>query len=190
MIMDIQTTTLTVAEFLQIEALPENADRILELVNGEVVEKMVSFTPSEIALTIGTHLKLYLFQHPIGRATAADGGYMMGDGNVFIPGVAFITNERLPTTPSRQAPVPPDLAVEVKSPTDRKSQLRNKAGIYLANGMKLVWLVFPDEYVVEVYTPHDPNGHTVSYDGVLNGADVLPAFALKVSEIFGTRSVS
>jgi hypothetical protein len=53
--------------------------------------------------------------------------------------------------PEREAPVPPDFAVEVKSPTDSKRELRRKAEKYMTYGTRLVWLVFPDEQVIEVY---------------------------------------
>lgn len=145
-----RTQRLTTAEFLAYCDLPENADRILEFIDGEIVEKMPSFAPSEIEATIIFYLKRYTMEHRSGHITTADGGYLMPNGNVFIPDVAYISKERLPERPPREAPVPPDLAFEVKSPTDYKRKMRSKADKYIEAGTRLDWLVFPNEQIVEV----------------------------------------
>jgi len=108
----------------------------------------------------------------------------MSDENEFIPDVAYISKARMPERPERGAPIPPDLAVEVKSPTDSKRQLRKKAERYLDLGTSLVWLVFPDEQIVEVYSAKANDVQTVGIDGVLSGENVLPDFTLPVHVIF------
>ena len=77
------------------------------------------------------------------------------------------------------------MAVEVKSPTDSKRELRRKAEKYLAFGTRLVWLVFPDEEVVEVYLP-DRDVETLKPGDTLDGGDVLPGFSLPVRSLFET----
>ncbi len=181
--MAVEKLTYTVAQFQEFESLPENADRILELIDVEIVEKMPSFTPSRIASRIGRFLGNFADEHQLGYVTGEAGGYVMSEGNVFNPDVGYISKERLPEAPEREAPVPPDLAVEVKSPSDSKRAMRRKAEKYLASGTRLVWLVFPDEQLVEVYVA-DKDVQTVGIDGVLEGGDVLPGFTLKVSDIF------
>jgi|FLYN01.1.fsa_nt_gi hypothetical protein len=52
----IQKKTYTYAEYADIISRPENANRLLELVNGELVEKDRSFVPSVIAGTIGFYM--------------------------------------------------------------------------------------------------------------------------------------
>lgn len=181
--MAVQKKTYTLAEYEQIQDLPENHDKLLELIDGEIVEKVASFTPSEIALTIGTFIRLYLMENRIGRATASDGSYIMSDEDVFIPDVGFISKARLPDRPDRAAPIPPDMAVEVKSPTDSKPAMRRKAEKYLAYGTRLVWLVFPDEQVVEVYIP-DRDVETFTIGDILDAHDELPGFTVSVEQIF------
>ena len=180
-----KTQKLTYNDYQAFCARPENADRIFELIDGEAVEKMPSFEPSQITSRINDYIFIYLMQHEIGYLTVADGGYMMPNGDVLNPDVCYISNERLPQKPPREAPVPPDLAVEVKSPTDRIRALRAKAEKYIAGGTKLVGLVFPEEQVVEVYVP-DKDVIPVGIDGVLEGGEVLSGFTLKVSDVFAT----
>jgi Uma2 family endonuclease len=100
-----------------------------------------------------------------------------------MPDAAYISKERLPTEPEREVIGPPDLAVEVKSPRDSKRELRKKAEKYLEYGTRMVWLVFPDDELVEVYV-HDEDVITVSGDAILEGRDVLPGFQLPVRDIF------
>jgi Uma2 family endonuclease len=184
--MAVDKQVYTLDEYHSIIDLPENRDRIFELIDGELVEKMPSFTPSRIALRIGYHFSSYLDENDTGYVTGADGGYIMPDGDVLIPDIGFISKTRLTEEPTREAPVPPDLAVEVKSPTDRKRAMRKKAERYLDAGTRIVWLVFPDDQVVEVYTP-DEDVKTVGIDGGLDGGDLLPGFSLPVREIFGQK---
>ncbi len=77
----------------------------------------------------------------------------------------------------------PDLAVEVKSPGDSYRQMREKAAYYLANGTKLVWLVYPEKRLVEVYRA-DGDIQILTGDDTLDGGDVLPGFSMTVSDIF------
>lgn len=57
--MAVQKKIYTLEEYHAFQALPENADRIFELIDGEVVEKMASFTPSKIAGLILTFINIY-----------------------------------------------------------------------------------------------------------------------------------
>src|SRR5258708_7544523 len=184
--MAVQHKTYTNAEFATLGALAENVDKILELIDGEIVEKMPSFTPSRIAMNIGRHLGNFLEAHDLGYVTGEAGGYVMSEGNVFNPDVAYISKSRLPQAPEREVPMAPDLAVEVKSPTDTKRAMRRKAEKYLASGTQIVWLVFPVEQIIEVYESSE-DVRVVAIDGTLDGGVVLPDFHLSVRNVFGIR---
>lgn len=176
---------LTIDEYHRLTEQPEYRDRIFELIDGELVEKMPSIESARIAARIIHLLLRLLFDSNRGTVTAPDGGYIMRDHNILIPDVGFISKERLPVIPERgEAPISPDLAVEVMSSTDRKRDLRVKATRYLANGVRLVWLVFPAERVIEVY-PIDGDVIALSDADTLTGGDVLPDFSVPVNAVFG-----
>ncbi|MCC6615117.1 MAG: Uma2 family endonuclease [Anaerolineae bacterium] len=163
---------------------PENEGRLFELIDGEIVEKMGSFKPSQIAMRIGRYLGNYLDQNDIGYVTGEAGGYRLDPAHVVMPDVGYVSKTRLPEMPEREAPLAPDLAVEIKSPTDSKRDLRKKAELYLEHGTKLVWLVLPEEAQVEVYKP-DEDVIEIGIDGTLDGGDVLPGFTLAVRSVLG-----
>ncbi len=182
MVAGTQRRTMTVEEFERIAALPENADRRLEFIGGEVVEVVSNQQSSHVAARITGFLFMYLLEHKSGFLTSSDGGYMIGTER-YIPDVAFVSQERQPEV-SDQAygPVAPDLAVEVLSPSDEPGDMRIKVVNYLRAGTT-VWVVDPANRFVEVFAP-DQAPQRIPADGTLSGGDILPGFTLAVADIF------
>ena len=79
----------------------------------------------------------------------------------------------------------PDLAVEVVSPTDTARYIRRKANHFLQAGTRLQLVVYPDvgDKFIDAYRPNQPI-KTFKGEDVLDCGDVLPGFAIKVSDIF------
>lgn len=182
--MVVQKKTYTLAEFEAISELPENRDRILELIEGEIVEKMPT-NPycSVIAVRVVQYMGIFVDEHDLGYVTGADGGYNISDENSFAPDVAFISKTRQPELPRRgYNPIPPDLAVEVISPSDSYTDVSKKVATYLRNGTQMVWVFDPGTELVAVHT--SDGAKTLGKDDVLEGGDVLPGFRLPVSKIF------
>ncbi len=180
--MSIGTGPITIEEFDRIAALPENADRRLEYIGGMVVEVVSNAYASAVAAAINGFIFMYLRQNDIAHLTGADGGYQVS-GERYIPDVGVILKARQPELP-RDAynPLPPDLTVEVMSPSDDLDVMRVKALNYVAAGT-VVWLVRPEIQVVEVCVPGQPVQRLSSED-VLSGGDVLPGFGVAVGEVF------
>jgi Uma2 family endonuclease len=76
----------------------------------------------------------------------------------------------------------PDLAVEVQSPGQTDKLMADKAAYYLANGTRMVWLVYPGKQLVEVLTQADRQ--LLPIDDTLTGEPLLPGFTLPVRELF------
>lgn len=174
----------TSADFDAFVRLPENSERTLEFIGGEIVEVPSNPLASKIAGLILTALNVYLREYDIGHVTGADGGYMVGNER-YVPDVAFISYARQPELPaSGYNPAPPDLAVEVISDPasgEEQQRLRFKVSHYTAAGT-VVWVVNPVQQTVEVHEPGQP-AQLVGRDGVLTAA-CLPGFALPLTAIF------
>jgi Uma2 family endonuclease len=170
--------------FEQFINLPENADRLFEYIGGEIVEVPSNPYSSKIAMLIVGALLNYLQQNDIGHITGEAGGYRIS-GERYAPDVAFISYARQPELPYHEQynPNPPELAVEVLSPSDTDDRLRIKIGNYLAAGTVL-WLVNPETKEVEVYAPGQPV-KVIGESGTLDGGGVLPGFTLAVKALFG-----
>jgi Uma2 family endonuclease len=180
--MAIATSPVPVEEFDRFVLLPENAARMFEYIGGEIVEVVSNNYSSEIGASFLVEIGGFVKKNRLGRVTGADGGYRVS-GERYIPDVAFISKARQPE-PSHEAynPNPPDLAIEVLSPTNEPEQIRIKIVNYLLSGTT-VWVVELYKKHIEVYVPNQ-SPFTVGIDGILDGGDVLPGFKLPVRDIF------
>lgn len=180
--MAIQIQKMTVEQFDAWVFLPENIDHNYEYIAGEIVDMVSNQYSSKIAGLLLTYINIFVIEHSLGDVTGADGGFHVS-GERYMPDVGFISRKRQPE-PCRETynPNPPDLAVEVVSPTDTDRMLHIKTTNYLAAGT-VVWLVRPEEKTVEVFAP----GQAVKIlgeDDTLDGGTVLPNFELAIKKIF------
>lgn len=173
----------TVEEFEQLFAQAEHGDRLLELIHGEIVEKMPTEEHGIVAGNAVFALRSYVQLHKSGRVGVEVRHRIPNDEwNSRMPDVSYSTARRALVTKG-SVPTMPDLAVEVQSPDDTIKAMREKATYYLANGAKLVWLVYPRKRIVEVYTA-DGEIDILHESDTLSGAEVLPDFTLPVAELF------
>ena len=173
----------TVEEFEQLFAQAEYGDRLLELIHGEIVEKMPTEEHGVVAGNIFAPLHNFVTPQRIGRVGFEVRHRPPTDAyNSRLPDISF-SSVRRPIVTKGSVPTMPDLAVEVQSPDDTIKEMREKATYYLANGAKLVWLVYPCKRIIEVYYA---NGEIdIFHEGeTLSGEDVLPGFTLPVVGIF------
>jgi Uma2 family endonuclease len=175
---------IPVEDFDQMVHLPENADKRLEYVGGEIYELVSNDIAAKITGLIHGYLFVYLLKNKIGWLSSAEGGFMVM-GERYVPDVAFLAYETQPeTTGVAYRPIPPDLAVEVVS-SERSDENRNlniKVSNFVAAGT-VVWVVRPESKTVEVHAPGQAVKVLHMGDSV-SGGDVLPDFTLKLSDIF------
>ena len=170
------------------DLLAMGSDAPYELIEGELVEVSPSKgRASVIALNIVEPLRPFVRRHKLGEVTGADGGYLLSRNpdTVRAPDVGFIRAELVPDGLPEDdfVPFPPDLAVEVMSPSDRWIDVERKAHRYLDAGTRLVWVARNDRRAVVVFAP----GRTpveLSQNDTLDGEDVLPGFRLEVAAVF------
>ncbi len=184
--MAVQRAVMTVDEFEQFIARPENRDRNFELINGEIIEKMPTQKHGRIAGVLVKKIGIFLDQNPIGYVEI-EVRYRIPEDmlNAVQPDVSVVKDVVTPSVEQGAVPKMPDLAVEIKSPDDTFRQMRDKAEYYLKHGAKLVWLVYPEQHVIEVYAPEVDSKMLTERD-TLDGGEVLPGFSLAASELFKT----
>ena len=182
--MFIQIKRHTIEEFEEFIDLPENADKLFEFIGGEIVEVPSNPYSSFIGSIILTAVMTFVMQHKLGYVTGEAGGYMVS-GERYAPDVAFISKEHQPKLAQEgYNPNPPDLAVEVVSPTDSPRELQIKISNYVAAGTT-VWIARSKEREMEVHAPGQPV-KILGIDDILDGGDVLPGFKLAVKDVFPT----
>ena len=182
------TMALTTRTYTADDLWQMPGDEPWELWNGELRRVPgPGARASRTALIIGARLLAYESQSGLGMATGSDGSYVIRrhPDTVIVPDAAFVRWDRLPTrdVTEKYVPVPPDLAVEVQSPTDEPGEMTAKLALYARAGVPLVWWVDPATRTVTVYRPGSPTVILAEAD-TLDGSDVLPGLSIPIDEIF------
>jgi len=145
-------------------ALPDD-DKRYELHDGELVELGTS---SRKHTRLGAWIIRMLYNH-----------------DTSVPDAAYVSAAKGATLPSGTVyyPFAPDLAVEIKSPSNSKRKMQRLATMYLNAGAQLVWIIDPEALIVTVYRTGGMR-FEVNIDGELDGYDVLPGLKLNMAEMF------
>ena len=98
------------------------------------------------------------------------------------PDVAFWSKERLPVVPVGYIPIAPDMLVEVLSPSNTSKQIFAKLKEYFAMGVRLVWVLAPEDRTLTIYRTPD-EGRVLHETATVTGEDVLPGFTCRVSDL-------
>ena len=132
-------------------------------------------------------LSNFVGQHALGVVLSGDPGFILARDPDTLrgPDVAFVTRDRFEAVGdiATAFPGPPDLAIEVLSPSDRPGDVHAKVADYLAAGTKLVWVVDPEQRNVTVYPPL-LTPRVLGRTDILEGGEILPGLAVRVEELF------
>ena len=157
----------------QLYDLPDDGMQY-ELVRGQLrVMEPPGAEHGWLAVRLGARLLAFVEARGLG-AVFVESGYVLerGPDTVRGPDITFVRTDRLPSADRWHCFVEgaPDLAVEIRSPRDRRGEMEEKVGEYFAAGTSLVWVVDPARRSIAVRRP--------------DGGDVLPGFSLPLAELF------
>ena len=168
-------------------ALPDDSRRH-ELVAGcAMSEPPASFRHGDIAAEVFTRLSEFVKRGNLGRVVSTETGFLLArdPDTVRAPDVAFVSRSRIVSAGAFRGffPGPPDLAVEVLSPSERPADVHAKIGDYLAAGSRLVWVIDPSRRQVRV---HRSLLRPLILDemAMLEGDNVVPGFSVRVALLF------
>ena len=114
-------------------------------------------------------------------------GFKLPNGANRSPDASWVRRERLQALnpdPAKFLPMAPDFAVELRSASDDLKTLQKKMQEYIDNGVRLCWLIDPQNQRVEIYRPRQ-NVEVLQSPTSLSGEDVLPNFVLDLAQILG-----
>lgn len=160
-----------------------------ELVKGIVKEYPVpgfkhGFVCSRIDRLIANHVEA----NDLGRTASNDTWIRTGTNPDTVRGadVFFISYERLPKgeVPEGLLPLAPDLVIEVRSPSDRWTEMIAKMLEYLKAGVRVVVILDPKTTSASVYRDADDFQQIFHNGDPLTLPDVLPGFSVPVSSLF------
>jgi len=159
-------------------------DYKLELEDGKIsVMGPSDIVSSEVGILFSRLLGNWVYPRRLGRVFDSAGGFILPDSNLKAPDVSFVKADRLPRSIRYFAEMVPDLAVEIKSQSDRLPPLKKKLKQYIEMGVQVAILIDPDEETVIIYRP---TGEPIELKGdeILSIPELFPGWEISISEIW------
>jgi Uma2 family endonuclease len=159
-----------------------------ELVRGRIVPMTVPKPRhGEICYEAGRILGNHARESGLGRVLSNNSGVITERAPDTVRGadVSYYSYARVPKgpLPDRYLDVPPDLVVEVLSPSDRWPKVLAKVGEYLDAGVTVVIVLEDAARSAHVYRA-DSSPEKLGPDDELQVPDVLPGFSVAVRQFF------
>ena len=171
-----EQVSMTLAEFL------ENDIDGYEYIKGELVPMSpATRVHSKISVNVIRYLDRHVRENQLGEVHV-EATFQVGE-RALKPDVAFVSTSRLDGDENTGFPIPPDLAIEVVSPTDVQWRVADKAFAYLDAGTRLVWVLNPRSKTVTVYRS-EIDITLLTREDTLTGEDVVQRFTCPVSKLF------
>uniref|UniRef100_B8HQ46 Putative restriction endonuclease domain-containing protein n=1 Tax=Cyanothece sp. (strain PCC 7425 / ATCC 29141) TaxID=395961 RepID=B8HQ46_CYAP4 len=134
-------------------------------------------------IELGTDLNLWNRQTGLGKVFSSSTLFRLPGGGDRSPDVAWIElnrwNSLTPDQRRKFPPIAPDFVIELRSPTDRLDLLQEKMQEYMASGVRLGWLINPQQQQVEIYRQGKAK-EVRNLPTELSGESVLPGFRLEI----------
>jgi Uma2 family endonuclease len=132
-------------------------------------------------------LSLWSKQDQSGVVFESSAGFNLPNGAMRGPDAAWVRRSRLAALTREEKekflPLCPDFVVELRSPSDSLSMLRDKMQEYMANGAQLGWLIDPIARCVHVYRPQQ-QPEILESPTTIPGDPILPGFVLDLQKIW------
>lgn len=185
--LNLESISLTDEQFFQL--CQNNRDLKFERnANGDLV--IMSPTGGETGrrnFEIAIDLGIWNRKTQLGVAFDSSTGFKLPNGADRSPDASWMTLERwnslTPEQRQKFIPLCPDFVIELRSASDRLKTIQDKMQEYIENGLRLGWLINPQDPSVEVYRV-GKEVEILDTPQSLSGEEVLPGFVLNLQEIW------
>lgn len=183
--MAIETKTLTFDAYL---ALPEIRQRY-EVIDGELIYMSPAPTPDHQILlrNLFRRLDQFVSEHDLGEVLFAPLDVLIRREPLKTrqPDMLFVSKSRIDIIGRQLIEGGPDVAVEILSPANTRSELEEKLGDYWRIQVQECWLVSPEGMTIEVLRGGDQGYERVGLFGIGDPirSEVLPTFRLRVEDL-------
>ena len=132
---------------------------------------------SEMMISLG----IWNRQTKLGKTFSPSTLFILPSGEKRMPDAAWIALEKVEKLTAKQrktfARLVPDFVVEIRSPSDDLPALQKKmTDSWIANGVRLAWLLDPDSKTAWVYRADGSVEEVQGFEGALLGEELLPGF--------------
>jgi Uma2 family endonuclease len=127
-------------------------------------------------------------RNQLGEVFDSSTGFTLPNGADRSPDVSWVEKSRWDSLTKLQKekfiPLCPDFVIEIRSPSDRLTQVQQKMQEYLDNGCRLSWLINRKKQEVEIYRLGEAV-EILKSPQTISGENVLPGFMLNLTKIWG-----
>jgi len=139
-------------------------------------------------LELAFQVKLWNKANKLGKVFDSSTGFRLANDAVRSPDVSWIPLSKWNALSAEQKrkylPIDPDFVIELMSPSDSLKELQNKMKEYMSCGVRLGWLINPDETKVEIYR-QGKQKEILENPQTLSGEDVMSGLVVDLAEIWG-----
>ena len=188
-LLDIHSITLRITHEEFEKLCQDNPDIQLELTANKelIIMAPVGLESGNRELNLGSQLYVWNESVGLGKAFSSSTIFTLPNSSRRSSDVVWVELSRWEALPAEErkkfARIAPDFVIELRSETDRLSKLQEKMEEYRANGVRLGWLINPQQQQVEIYRI-GREVEILEYPTTLSGEDVLSGFTLDLSSIF------
>lgn len=158
-----------------------------EVIEGELrMNPAPSFWHQEASFNLSLELGNFVKRQRLGKVVTAPIDVKLGElANPVQPDILFIHKDRLDIIQERWIDGPPDLIVEILSPSNWIDDRRTKYRLYALSGVREYWIVDPDKRQIEVFVLRRGDYELIGRFGPDESArsEVLDGFEVAVSTV-------
>jgi Uma2 family endonuclease len=125
-------------------------------------------------------------KYKLGETFDSSTGFKLPDGGEYEPDGAWMLLEKWNALTKKQkekfVPIVPDFILELRSLNDKTERTKEKIVEFMQAGCRLAWFIDPYQKQTLVYES-DGTTHSVLFEEILTGGDILPGFEIKLSEL-------
>ena len=138
-------------------------------------------------LELAFQIKLWNKQSKLGKVFDSSTGFRLSNSAVRSPDVSWIPIEKWNSLTKEQKrkylPLDPDFVIELMSPSDSLDEAQNKMKEYISCGVRLGWLINPDDKQVEIYR-QGKDKKILDNPSNLLGENILPGLVISLEDVF------
>ena len=163
-------------------------DKRYELLDGELVLAPAPRTTHqrtllELTLTVGRHVK----DHSLGEIFTAPTDVFLTDTDVVQPDLSFISRERADIITELSIQGPPDLVIEVLSPSTASRDRGYKRTLYAQHGVREYWMAGVESATITVLLLGEDGFEVFGTfgEGETFRSPTLEGFEVEIDMVFG-----
>jgi Uma2 family endonuclease len=177
----------TYSEFAR---LPSEGSTRYEVIDGELVVTPAPTSRHQRVVTdLVTLLNAFARSNDLGQVFASPLDVLLAEGDYLEPDIVFVRGDHAAMVTDRGVEGPPDLVVEVLSPSTEFRDRGVKLDRYRLHGVPEYWVVDPDERTVEVWDLRGGAGaplvHGAAYTLRWTPSEGGPTLEVDLMEMFG-----